>query len=1051
MHVFDLGLNQRSQSIMNTFFVKGSSNKNIHKNDRKSSSQWVSRSHLFSKASSSPPKDDKMTPVAPADGNETAEISEDAVADPANTPKKFDGDIIKKKGGGKRALPKTKTTKEPKEKRKKQSINPIAVTATPKEEEDSDSGSDEDELFAVPSIPSQKDIRQALADSIRQTSTTVAKTSKDRSLDVTENKVTEEVVNTSKCKSKDPPSTSTLIPAATSASDDVVKKSKKKRIPILSTVPLGASAVDPNTLIAENPKSIKSKNEHWKDYPMNESIKKTDTAALEPLKKSSVKSVTTAATDTATNKTSIPAPANPPPLPPKDQIKIEQYSSLCRNLLQQAENLPLPPSTSPSNDTNNQSDKLSLREHLAQTIEGRSDDLDTLVQKLTQYDKYTNMTVDDIKREVQLIAEYKPHFGANANKYRVQSCSSKDFSVYKWHVATLEYFPNSARTAVKGFRAKLKKIASYFKACNAVLGILYHPEKPKYVNKLNEAEGKILKHERVMEKDRADADRRKERENEKNRKKEEREQLRLKRLKEKEIEDQLKREQKERERLQREKELNDLEQRKQAELLKEKNRFKSFFVVKSDKSSSLKDNDQSESSPSSSSSKQGVREGFNSDNFWNALNSGLERTLQSHLDCWSSSSKRCRPSRLHPFLKTIPAIFETIHGPKTMNVRSKYKFLQFHTDYRPAYYGTWSKQSSTISPRSPFARDVDQLDYDYDSEAEWEEPSGEEGADDCCIDDEDEELFEEADDEGGVRKRVDTRELDYSDGWLMQDDVSHNLDKESRQGKHNTSLLVVQPNAGKPILVEAESSPSVAGSDVDIIHSCSYVASPFVDICLEPFEYTPLACKKNLPAAITPVKKKDLEEKEDLLNFVKFIHGSTLSSRDKVIETFLLKHPGVFKSRAAAARAVDRIANKRRTKGGGFLWEVHQEVLKEHNIEVIKTINEDGESCADKVLGNEETRYSHSTSSVPTSILKKRSSCSPPLAKSKAVKFSLSPSMTTAVDTPAPVSVKKQRVTDDRADISSPRKEGCDTSVASIKQNVSVSKVTLLNFFKSKK
>jgi len=1033
--------------------VKGTSNKNNHKNYRKSSSQWVSRSHLFSKTSSSPPKDDKITSAAPADGKEATEINEDTVAAPADTPKKCDGDITKKKGGGKRTLPKTKTTKEAKQKRKKQSINPIAATSTPKEEEESDSGSDEDEVFAVPSIPSQKDIRQALADSIRQTSTAVAKTRTDHSLDVTENKVTEEDVNTSKCKSEDPPTTSTLIPAATSSSDDAVKKSRKKRIPILSTVPLGASAVDPNALTAENFKNIKSKDDNGKDYPMNESIKKTDAAAPEPLKKSSVKSnVTTAATDTATNKTSTSAVANPPPpLPHKDQTKIEQYSSLCSNLLQQAENLPLPPSTSSSNDANNQSDKLSLREHLAQTIEGRSDDLDTLVQKLAQYDKCANMTVDDIKREVQVIAEYKPHFGANANRYRVQSCSSKDFSVCKWHVATLEYFPNSARPAVKAFRAKLKKIASYFKACNAVLGILHHREKPNYVNMLNEAEGKILKHERVMEKDRADADRRKEREDEKNRKKEEREQLRLKRLKEKEIEDQLKREQKERERLQREKELYELEQRKQAELLKEKNRFKSFFVVKSDKSSSLKDNYQSESSTSSSSSKQGVRKGFNSDDFWNALNSGFERTLQSHLDCWSSSSKSYRPSRLHPFLKTIPAIFETIHGPKTMNIRSKYKFLQFHTDYRPAYYGTWSKQSSTISPRSPFARDVDQLDYDYDSEGEWEEPSGEEGADDCCIDDEDEELFEEADDEGGVRKRMDTRELDYSDGWLMQDDDNHNLDKESRLGKHNTSLLVVQPNAGKPILVEAESSPSAAGNDFDLIHTCSYVESPFADICLEPFEYTPLTCKKNLPAAITPVKKKNLEEKEDLFNFVKFIHGSTLSSRDKVIETFLLKHPGVFKSRAAAARAVDRIANKRRTKGGGFLWEVHQEVLKEHNIEVIKTINDDGESCADKVLGNEETRSSPSISSVPTSILKKRSSCSTPLAKSKAVKFSLSPSMNTAVDTPAPVSVKKQRVTDDRANFLSPTKEGCDTSVASIKQNVSVSKVSLLNFFKSKK
>lgn len=33
------------------------------------------------------------------------------------------------------------------------------------------------------------------------------------------------------------------------------------------------------------------------------------------------------------------------------------------------------------------------------------------------------------------------------------------------------------------------------------------------------------------------------------------------------------------------------------------------------------------------------------------------------------------------------------------------KLLQFHENYRPAYWGTWSKKSSHVSPRCPFRQD----------------------------------------------------------------------------------------------------------------------------------------------------------------------------------------------------------------------------------------------------------------------------------------------------------------------------------------------------------
>lgn len=55
--------------------------------------------------------------------------------------------------------------------------------------------------------------------------------------------------------------------------------------------------------------------------------------------------------------------------------------------------------------------------------------------------------------------------------------------------------------------------------------------------------------------------------------------------------------------------------------------------------------------------------------------------------------------------------------------RAKYrvKLLQFCENQRPAYFGTWMKQSKFVGPRKPFGRDSEFFDYDYDSDDDWEE------------------------------------------------------------------------------------------------------------------------------------------------------------------------------------------------------------------------------------------------------------------------------------------------------------------------------------------
>ena len=91
------------------------------------------------------------------------------------------------------------------------------------------------------------------------------------------------------------------------------------------------------------------------------------------------------------------------------------------------------------------------------------------------------------------------------------------------------------------------------------------------------------------------------------------------------------------------------------------------------------------------------------------------------------------------------------------------KYLKFFEDYRPPYIGTFTKvkhgRAMSKLCRKPFSREIPGTDYDYDSEAEWEEPGeGEdldsEGEEEVGEDEEENDMEGFLDDEDdAVRKR----------------------------------------------------------------------------------------------------------------------------------------------------------------------------------------------------------------------------------------------------------------------------------------------------------
>lgn len=115
--------------------------------------------------------------------------------------------------------------------------------------------------------------------------------------------------------------------------------------------------------------------------------------------------------------------------------------------------------------------------------------------------------------------------------------------------------------------------------------------------------------------------------------------------------------------------------------------------------------------------------------------------LKEHLSRHNiASSSTSRPTGLKsaPSYKAVSEVWSAYleaDDPRKvlrqLKSRDKFPFktLAFDQQDRPPYRGTWTKSSSVVGPRTPFAQDPI-FDYSYDSADEWEEEEGGEDVDD---------------------------------------------------------------------------------------------------------------------------------------------------------------------------------------------------------------------------------------------------------------------------------------------------------------------------------
>ncbi|XP_065875533.1 chromatin assembly factor 1 subunit FAS1 [Euphorbia lathyris] len=93
------------------------------------------------------------------------------------------------------------------------------------------------------------------------------------------------------------------------------------------------------------------------------------------------------------------------------------------------------------------------------------------------------------------------------------------------------------------------------------------------------------------------------------------------------------------------------------------------------------------------------------------------------------------------------------------------QLLQFDKSHRPAFFGIWPKKSNVIGPRHPLRKEPE-LEYDVDSDEEWEEEDPGENLSDCDKDEEEEGLEE------GCSKDEDESEDEFfvPDGYLSENE-----------------------------------------------------------------------------------------------------------------------------------------------------------------------------------------------------------------------------------------------------------------------------------------
>jgi chromatin assembly factor 1 subunit A len=225
---------------------------------------------------------------------------------------------------------------------------------------------------------------------------------------------------------------------------------------------------------------------------------------------------------------------------------------------------------------------------------------------------------------------------------------------------------------------------------------------------------------------------------------------------------------------------------------------------------------------------------------------------------------------LQPGAKQDPAPVQNLHN---LLRKITIKSLKFGEDVRPPYQGTWTRNvpESSIKKlcRNPYHRCLPDMNYDYDSEAEWEEP--EEGEDlnsedeDEMSDDGEDDMDEFLDDEddalaGGKRRLIvgDLEPVNSGIRWAA-DGIDPNLKIYQIETISDAVKFPIDPFSSayweKPRVEPAVVKARVAVNGLEAFGVKAKLSAPAVSAALPPPPSTSKAKKPFPPESLDEFKQ----------------------------------------------------------------------------------------------------------------------------------------------------------------------------------------------------
>ncbi|CAL4953256.1 unnamed protein product [Urochloa decumbens] len=301
-------------------------------------------------------------------------------------------------------------------------------------------------------------------------------------------------------------------------------------------------------------------------------------------------------------------------------------------------------------------------------------------------------------------------------------------------------------------------------------------------------------------------------------------------------------------------------------------------------------------------------------------------------NCHNSSQENGQ-DKLEIDIDMLPASEMQCHGTsnaKPLETRLiKKKLLQFDKSNRPAYYGTWRKKSAAVGPRCPLKMDPD-LDYEVDSDDEWEEEDPGESLSDCekdndevmeedskITDEEDEDSFvvpdgylsdnegiqiesllDDKDEEASSSPTGQCTEVEEFRSLLRQQKVLNTLTEQAL--RKSQPLVISNLNHEKAELLTAEDLKGTAKIEqlcLQVLSMCICPGGVVVDVPITDNssasataeEINQSNVKNGSPASASAIPESDLPE------FVQVIR-SCREGIYKVVELLQQKFPNVPKS-----------------------------------------------------------------------------------------------------------------------------------------------------------